>query len=475
MEDDDGDEENGGGGRRAPSNSSAVALNIASAVLFGNIDNEGRLTDDFLDEESKRHLGSLQQHLNDIVPMENIIERGGDDSAESRSRRGDGGGEEGDDGKEDDQGHFCSQSFLTLAPDDYNNKNAEAVDYSDLNEFIDEEAEKSVLEDFAPDDAEDEDMAVKMEDEVKAAPWNTSRAFISAMKGKCLLQLTGVADHIGCGEAMSKFARGNRFSIAEHQERYKEECQRIFDLQNRVLASTEDLSTDEDESEEEEDSEIEELGKNIESMLANQISADREEEERRELKKMMLCEDSNDGPSSRGGGGNRGGKSHAKEATHLVKLAVGSIVYPLVCTLYGTFYIFRSFRLISGRRINVAQSSTELLMHVLAQFLLRNPLSLVFVVTACTVTNPLEVIKVRIQLQGELLACGEYTVHYRNVLQAFYAVASTESMRSLQKGLVPALCYQFLMNGCRFGAYQAFDNAGFFRSGSSGGGGDVIL
>lgn len=32
---------------------------------------------------------------------------------------------------------------------------------------------------------------------------------------------------------MSKFARGNRFSAAEHQERYKEECQRIFDLQNK--------------------------------------------------------------------------------------------------------------------------------------------------------------------------------------------------------------------------------------------------
>ena len=52
---------------------------------------------------------------------------------------------------------------------------------------------------------------------------------------------------------------------------------------------------------------------------------------------------------------------------HLVKLAVGSIAYPLVCTLYGVFYIFRSFRLISGRRINVAQSSMELLMHVFAQ------------------------------------------------------------------------------------------------------------
>lgn len=244
---------------------------------------------------------------------------------------------------------------------------------------------------FAPDDAEDEDLQVKMDDEVKAAPWNTTRAFISAMKGKCLLQLTGVADPTGCGEgfsyvripnkptqtkeeqqqketvpkktvtgtdadlrrlplnaaknllrkfgvpdeeikklsrwevidvvrtlstkqakqadgetgdddAMSKFARGNRFSIAEHQERYKEECQRIFELQNQVLASTEDLSTDEDESEEEEDSDLEEMGKNIELMLANkktigQMNRDKEEEERRELKKMLLGDDSNPGDS----------------------------------------------------------------------------------------------------------------------------------------------------------------------------------
>lgn len=69
---------------------------------------------------------------------------------------------------------------------------------------------------------------------------------------------------------MDKFSRGNRFSIAEHQERYKEECQRIFDLQNRVLASAEVLSTDEDESSEDEsDEDIEEMGKNIENMLAN--------------------------------------------------------------------------------------------------------------------------------------------------------------------------------------------------------------
>lgn len=71
-------------------------------------------------------------------------------------------------------------------------------------------------------------------------------------------------------EGMDKFSRGNRFSIAEHQERYKEECQRIFDLQNRVLSSAEVLSTDEGESSEDEsDEDIEEMGKNIENMLAN--------------------------------------------------------------------------------------------------------------------------------------------------------------------------------------------------------------
>lgn len=95
-------------------------------------------------------------------------------------------------------------------------------------------------------------------------------------------------------EGMDKFSRGNRFSIAEHQERYKEECQRIFDLQNRVLSSAEVLSTDEGESSDEDsDEDIEEMGKNIENMLANkktstQLSLEREEQERQELRKMIM-------------------------------------------------------------------------------------------------------------------------------------------------------------------------------------------
>lgn len=85
-------------------------------------------------------------------------------------------------------------------------------------------------------------------------------------------------------------------------------------------------------------------------------------------------------------------------------------------------------------------------------------------VCAGVFTNPLEVIKTRIQLQGELRARGHYAVHYRNVFQAFYAVAKAESLVSLQKGLVPALWYQFVMNGFRFGTYQVFDNNGFIRN-----------
>ncbi|KAG8144715.1 hypothetical protein E2320_013173 [Naja naja] len=244
---------------------------------------------------------------------------------------------------------------------------------------------------FAPEEENEEDFQMKIDDEVRTAPWNTTRAFIAAMKGKCLLEVTGVADPTGCGEGfsyvkipnkptqqkqddkepqpvkktvtgtdadlrrlslknakqllrkfgvpeeeikklsrwevidvvrtmsteqarsgegpMSKFARGSRFSVAEHQERYKEECQRIFDLQNkwvgltgaeifhfRVLESTEILSTDTDSSSAE-DSDFEEMGKNIENMLQNkktssQLSREREEQERKELQRMLMGEDS---------------------------------------------------------------------------------------------------------------------------------------------------------------------------------------
>ncbi|XP_032993539.1 transcription initiation factor TFIID subunit 1-like [Lacerta agilis] len=231
---------------------------------------------------------------------------------------------------------------------------------------------------IAQEEEEEEEEEMKIDDEVRCAPWNTTRAFIAAMNGKCLLDLTGVADPTGCGEGFSyvkvphkpalqkvsemaqqdgkplqmekktgsdadlrrlsvrsgkqilqqfgipeeeinklsrweivdvvraistkqarldkesrnKFARGSRFSVAEQQKRYKENCQRIFDLQNKVLESTDVLSTDTDSSSAE-DSDVKEMGKDIESMVQDnktrrQLLWEKEEEERKELQRMLM-------------------------------------------------------------------------------------------------------------------------------------------------------------------------------------------
>lgn len=78
-------------------------------------------------------------------------------------------------------------------------------------------------------------------------------------------------------------------------------------------------------------------------------------------------------------------------------------------------------------------------------------------------TNPLEVAKTRMQLQGELVARGHYTVHYRNVFHAFYQIARIDGLLALQKGLVPAECYQFVATGIRLGIYQQLTDYGFTK------------
>ncbi|MEQ2163153.1 hypothetical protein GOODEAATRI_027271 [Goodea atripinnis] len=73
---------------------------------------------------------------------------------------------------------------------------------------------------------------------------------------------------------------------------------------------------------------------------------------------------------------------------------------------------------------------------------------------ACVFTNPLEVVKTRLQLQGELRVQGSYHIHYRGVLQALWVVGRTDGLRGLQKGLSAGLIYQGVMNGVRLGSYS---------------------
>ncbi|KAJ7996087.1 hypothetical protein DPEC_G00233440 [Dallia pectoralis] len=80
---------------------------------------------------------------------------------------------------------------------------------------------------------------------------------------------------------------------------------------------------------------------------------------------------------------------------------------------------------------------------------------------ACLFTNPLEVVKTRMQLQGELKNRGTYQIYYRNVFHAFYTIGKVDGLAGLQKGLVPGLFYQFFMNGVRLGSFSIIESSGY--------------
>lgn len=75
-------------------------------------------------------------------------------------------------------------------------------------------------------------------------------------------------------------------------------------------------------------------------------------------------------------------------------------------------------------------------------------------VCACIVTNPLEVVKTRFQLQGELKAKGHHAVHYKGFFHALFTIAKTDGLLALQKGLVPSVLHQIFMNGFRLGGFH---------------------
>ncbi|XP_039703229.1 solute carrier family 25 member 35 isoform X1 [Pteropus medius] len=83
---------------------------------------------------------------------------------------------------------------------------------------------------------------------------------------------------------------------------------------------------------------------------------------------------------------------------------------------------------------------------------------------ACLFTNPLEVVKTRMQLQGELQSPGTYQRHYKNVFHAFITIGKVDGLAALQKGLAPALLYQFLMNGIRLGTYGLVEAGGYLHT-----------
>lgn len=80
---------------------------------------------------------------------------------------------------------------------------------------------------------------------------------------------------------------------------------------------------------------------------------------------------------------------------------------------------------------------------------------------AAIFSNPFDVLKTRMQLQGELRARGQHAVYYRNVFHAGYVVAKNEGLRGLQRGLGTALVMHSIRNSIRLGTYQWLNRNGF--------------
>ncbi|TPX77332.1 hypothetical protein CcCBS67573_g01396 [Chytriomyces confervae] len=80
---------------------------------------------------------------------------------------------------------------------------------------------------------------------------------------------------------------------------------------------------------------------------------------------------------------------------------------------------------------------------------------------AVTITNPMEVAKTRLQLQGELsktAAAAGVPRQYNGALHAFIKIAQNEGLRGIQRGLAPGYWYQAIMNGTRLGFYEPVRN-----------------
>ncbi|XP_028178292.1 solute carrier family 25 member 35-like isoform X1 [Ostrinia furnacalis] len=90
---------------------------------------------------------------------------------------------------------------------------------------------------------------------------------------------------------------------------------------------------------------------------------------------------------------------------------------------------------------------------------------------ATVITNPMDVVKTRMQLQGELKARGEGPLRYKSIFHALYVIGKTDGLFALQRGLAPAMLLGFTMNSVRLGGYHTTQTLGWTKDAS----GETVL
>lgn len=68
--------------------SDRIVSNIGSAILFGNIDDDGKLADDIFDDNCKEHLSFLQPHLSSLFSYEDLLDNTKNETGELSDNQG---------------------------------------------------------------------------------------------------------------------------------------------------------------------------------------------------------------------------------------------------------------------------------------------------------------------------------------------------------------------------------------------------
>ncbi|XP_064478671.1 mitochondrial uncoupling protein 4-like [Ornithodoros turicata] len=95
--------------------------------------------------------------------------------------------------------------------------------------------------------------------------------------------------------------------------------------------------------------------------------------------------------------------------------------------------------------------------HYLDTFWYKYVLSVAAAAVAETATYPLDIVKTRLQVQGEMMAKG-HKVQHRGFFRTLFGIVREEGIVQLWKGLPPAIYRHLIYSGCRMNLYEAMRN-----------------